>query len=102
MSENNEKQDKKATVSLQANGFPISAFREWTEACEKDFGGCRWVKMMYDHKSSKLLPLLQSMASKIEELEINIQELTIQPKQKEDTTEEKEVVVKTLGGKKNE
>jgi len=94
MNNKEEQKEGKPTVGFQANGFPIGAFREWTESCEKNFGGCRWVKIMYDHQSAKLLPLIQSMTARLEHLEEYIQELTTQPQQKE----EEEEVVKTLGG----
>ena len=44
------KEEKGASITIQASGFPLSAFKEWDESCKKDFGDCRWVKIMHDHK----------------------------------------------------
>jgi len=95
MNKENSKKEEKATASIQASGFPLSAFREWNESCEKDFGNCRWVKMMHDHQVSKMLPLLNSMTSRIEQLESHMTDLATPHVQNEGVNE-----VKTIGGEK--
>jgi len=86
--------DKGPTLSLQASGFPISTFREWDESCRKDFGNARWIKIVHDHQMAKVLPLLNSLIVRVEQLEENINNLTTQPAQNEQVKEE----YKTIGG----
>jgi len=81
-------EDKQVSVSLTANGFPLAAFKEWTADCKSRFGNCRWVKMMHDHQLAHIMPLIASFATKIEQLEVSIQELSTQPQEKEDVYKE--------------
>jgi len=94
MSKDKEKAEEKTTASIQASGFPLAAFKEWNESCEKDFGSCRWVKMMHDHQLSKVVPLFNSLIGRIEQLENHIQSLAAEPEVEEPEGE----IVKTIGG----
>jgi len=82
------------SITIQASGFPLSAFREWDESCKKDFGDCRWVKIMHDHKMAKSASAFNLLSKRIEELEEQIALLTMNENNKD--TEPNGI--KTMGG----
>jgi len=84
--------DRVPTISLQASGFPLSAFKEWDESCRKDFGNARWVKIIHDHQLAKTLPLFNTMLTRIELLEKYVAQIG-QSEQNDDNEE-----IQTLGG----
>jgi len=84
--------EKGASITIQASGFPLSAFKEWDESCKKDFGDCRWVKIMHDHKMANNNQMVNLLLDRIERLEYQISLLT------SDDKEEIEPGVRTLGG----
>ena len=86
------KEEKGASITIQASGFPLSAFKEWDESCKKDFGDCRWVKIMHDHKMANNNQMVNLLLDRIERLEYQISLLT------SDDKEEIEPGVRTLGG----
>ena len=86
------KEEKGASITIQASGFPLSAFKEWDESCKKDFGDCRWVKIMHDHKMANNNHLFNLLLDRIEQLEHQLSLLT------SDDKEEIEPGVRTLGG----
>ena len=86
------KEEKGASITIQASGFPLSAFKEWDESCKKDFGDCRWVKIMHDHKMANNNQMVNLLLDRIEKLEYQLALLT------STDTQEIESSVKTLGG----
>jgi len=86
------KEEKGASITIQASGFPLSAFKEWDESCKKDFGDCRWVKIMHDHKMANNNHMVNLLLDRIENLEHQLSLLT------SDDKEEIEPGVRTLGG----
>jgi predicted nucleotide-binding protein len=86
------KEEKGASITIQASGFPLSAFKEWDESCKKDFGDCRWVKIMHDHKMANNNQMVNLLLDRIENLEHQLSLLT------SDDKEEIEPGVRTLGG----
>ena len=84
--------EKGASITIQASGFPLSAFKEWDESCKKDFGDCRWVKIMHDHKMANNNHMVNLLLDRIENLEHQLSLLT------SDDKEEIEPGVRTLGG----
>ena len=84
--------EKGASITIQASGFPLSAFKEWDESCKRDFGDCRWVKIMHDHKMANNNQMVNLLLDRIERLEYQISLLT------SDDKEEIEPGVRTLGG----
>ena len=86
------KEEKGASITIQASGFPLSAFKEWDESCKRDFGDCRWVKIMHDHKMANNNQMVNLLLDRIEKLEYQLALLT------STDTQEIESSVKTLGG----
>jgi len=85
--------EKRPTISIQASGFPLSAFKEWDESCKNDFGDCRWVKIVHDHNIAKSTSVFNLLLERIENLESQL-DLLINV----DKSEEDEPIVKTIGG----
>ena len=88
------KEEKGASITIQASGFPLSTFKEWDESCKKDFGDCRWLKIVHDHKMAKNLKDFNILLDRIEDLENQIALLSSQDNNKD--TEP--TGIKTLGG----
>jgi hypothetical protein len=86
------KEEKGASITIQASGFPLSAFKEWDESCKKDFGDCRWVKIMHDHKMANNNQMVNLLLDRIERLEHQLALLT------STDTQQIEPGVRTLGG----
>jgi len=84
--------EKRPTLSIQASGFPLSAFKEWDESCKQDFGDCRWVKILHDHNVAKSFTAFNLLLERIENLESQLDLLSKVDKSKDEPT------VKTLGG----
>ena len=70
---------KKITVSIQANGFPFSLFKEWDLDCKTKYGDCRWMKMWNDHLSAVGGRITDEMLIKIALLEQKVVELEAGP-----------------------
>jgi hypothetical protein len=87
---------KPPTISIQASGFPLSSFKEWDESCKKDFGDCRWVKIIHDHNVAKASAALNLILDRLEILESRLEQIEAGPQG--EPVEDKEPVVKTLGG----
>ena len=88
------KLEKAPTISIQASGFPLASFKEWDESCKTDFGDCRWVKIIHDHNMAKASTAFNLLLERIEKLELQLDLLSKDDK----TKEEKELIVKTIGG----
>mgnify|MGYP003112173192 FL=1 len=72
----NDREKKGASITIQASGFPLSAFKEWDESCKRDFGDCRWLKMMNDHKMATNYQMINTLLQRIDDLEEQINLLT--------------------------
>ena len=88
------KEEKGASITIQASGFPLSAFKEWDESCKKDFGDCRWVKIMHDHKMANNNIIVNLLLDRIEALE---KQLSLLISNEKNNTESQDSV-RTLGG----
>jgi len=89
------REEKGASITIQASGFPLSAFKEWDESCKKDFGDCRWVKIMHDHKMANNNHMVNLLLDRIENLEHQLALLT---NNDNDNIKPSEDTVSTLGG----
>jgi hypothetical protein len=87
---------KAPTISIQASGFPLASFKEWDESCKKDFGDCRWVKIIHDHNVAKASAALNLILERLSILESRLEQIELNPQ--EEPVEDEEPTVKTLGG----
>ena len=78
MSEENANDERGAFITASAKWFPIVHFDEWDEDCKNNFGHLRWIKMMHDHKMSKLIEDLK-IADRITELEKRLDSIEKKP-----------------------
>jgi len=85
--------EKAPTISIQASGFPLTSFKEWDDSCKRDFGDCRWVKIIHDHNVAKASTTFNLLLERLEKLEGELDLLKIN-----ESNETIEPIVKTLGG----
>jgi len=91
-----EGEQPNVTRSFKVSGMPLSSYLKWKKSAIEDFGDCHWLKCISDHMSAKQIVELNQLWKKIEELELQLNQLVGQ-EPKEEVKE-----IKTFGGNEND
>jgi len=65
------------TVSINISGMPATVFHEWNTDCIENYGDCRWVKMMSDHKKASQFDSFIEIYSEVLQRNISLEERII-------------------------
>jgi len=63
------------TIDFHVSGFPSTQWVEWDKNCKEEFGDCRWLKILENHKIANYLEMYKRLQDDIESLKVKVQEL---------------------------
>lgn len=69
-----EYSDGNVTVGVSVSDFPLSQFSKWEKDCNRNYGGCYWMKMVSDHEQARAYAQLMKLLEEAKPVEAKEEE----------------------------